>query len=614
MMTREEFKLWLKEIFLSKKGDVIASRIELYKEEFSLLDRFIPTGRTMYEKIYCILNDLNNLPLCQVCGRPTFFISSTKGFRKFCSTKCSNSSPDTIKNKQKVYLEKYGVSHPSKSSEIQERKKHTFMKKYGVPNPSQAKKVQEKRNATFLERFGGNPMQSQEVKDKLKKTNMEKYGSSNPFSNQEVKEKIEKKVLDKYGVDHISHSPEIRKKTENTNMEKYGVSNPLKSEMIKRRIMETNLEKYGVVYPSQNEEIKKITSRNRLIKEFSRQQTKWTKAGIIFKDNQTYEGVCYPLRYEFECFFCNAIFSYSIDGGRIPKCPSCNPVTVSSCEHEIVEWLTSLNFTNDIRTSYRDLIPSGEIDIFLPEFNLAIEYDGIYWHSERSKGKGIDYHLSKTLSCQKKGVHLLHIFESEWKTKKDIVKSIILAQLGIFEKRIMARKCDIKEISSMESEVFLDANHIQGYHQSSLRYGLFFEGELVSCLCIGKSRYKKDSYEIIRYGTKINTTILGGLQKLWKKAKSCLEPGKQILSYVDLRYFLGRINEQIGLSLTYRNKPSYFYTKNYQTLENRMNYQKFKLSKKLSIYDPNLTEWENMQLNGYDRIWDCGTAVYSGTV
>ena len=30
----------------------------------------------------------------------------------------------------------------------------------------------------------------------------------------------------------------------------------------------------------------------------------------------------------------------------------------------------------------------------------------------------------------------------------------------------------------------------------------------------------------------------------------------------------------------------------------------------LDQFDSNLTEWENMQLNNYDRIWDCGNISY----
>ena len=42
----------------------------------------------------------------------------------------------------------------------------------------------------------------------------------------------------------------------------------------------------------------------------------------------------------------------------------------------------------------------------------------------------------------------------------------------------------------------------------------------------------------------------------------------------------------------------------------RSSYQKHKLEKLLPIFESSMTEWENMQANGYDRIWDCGNDVW----
>jgi len=58
-----------------------------------------------------------------------------------------------------------------------------------------------------------------------------------------------------------------------------------------------------------------------------------------------------------------------------------------------------------------------------------------------------------------------------------------------------------------------------------------------------------------------------------------------------------------------KSKPGYCYT-DYKNRFSRMKFQKHKLSNILEYFDPKLTEWENMQLNGYDRIWDCGNYVY----
>jgi len=56
--------------------------------------------------------------------------------------------------------------------------------------------------------------------------------------------------------------------------------------------------------------------------------------------------------------------------------------------------------------------------------------------------------------------------------------------------------------------------------------------------------------------------------------------------------------------------PSYFYTKDHYKKYHRFGFRKNVLNKKLNVFDPNLTEWENMKNNGWDRIWDCGNLKY----
>lgn len=73
----------------------------------------------------------------------------------------------------------------------------------------------------------------------------------------------------------------------------------------------------------------------------------------------------------------------------------------------------------------------------------------------------------------------------------------------------------------------------------------------------------------------------------------------------------GALYERLGFVYSHSTKPAYHYTKDYLRFENRVAYQKHKLKDKLEIFDPLLTEWQNMQANGYDRIWDCGNDVWT---
>ena len=125
-----------------------------------------------------------------------------------------------------------------------------------------------------------------------------------------------------------------------------------------------------------------------------------------------------------------------------------------------------------INKNSRKIIPPYELDIFVPEKNLAIEYDGILWHSEKYI-KDTNYHLNKTELCEKVGIRLIHIFDSEWLNKKEIVKSRLKDVLGVFDKTVFARKCKVCEVDSETSRKFQDTNHIQGAVGASVHLGLY---------------------------------------------------------------------------------------------------------------------------------------------
>ncbi|QPX63106.1 putative homing endonuclease [Campylobacter phage F336] len=283
----------------------------------------------------------------------------------------------------------------------------------------------------------------------------------------------------------------------------------------------------------------------------------------------------------------------------ITLCPICNP-SISSFEKEMSELLG-----NYIENDY-SILGDKELDFYLPDHNLAIECNGDYWHSE-SNGKDKNYHLDKTERCKEKGIQLLHIFESSWIEKKEIWTSIINNKLGKSNK-IMARKCVIKEVPKTEEKEFLDINHLQGFTGSSICYGLYYQDELVCLMSFGKPRFTgKYDWELIRLCTKKNTNVIGGASKLLsyfhKNNKGSL------ISYSDRLYSDGSIYLKLGFTFSHYSSPGYYYFKNNKT-HSRQQFMKHKLKDKLERFDPNLTESENMKVNGYNRVWDCGQGVW----
>ena len=91
-------------------------------------------------------------------------------------------------------------------------------------------------------------------------------------------------------------------------------------------------------------------------------------------------------------------------------------------EKEIATYIKSLGESN-VLTNDRTALNGNELDIFIPNKNIAVEFDGIYWHSEIVKDN--DYHINKTITCEKRGIRLIHIFEDEWLEHADIIKSML---------------------------------------------------------------------------------------------------------------------------------------------------------------------------------------------
>ena len=329
-----------------------------------------------------------------------------------------------------------------------------------------------------------------------------------------------------------------------------------------------------------------------------------------------FHGVRNNEKYLWKCLTCNYEFIDSSIGHH-PKCPSCFPNCSArgELEDEVYQWIKSILPTENIIINDRNIIPPFELDIYIPNRSIAIEFNELYWHGEaRTGSRDKSYHLRKTNWCKSKGIHLFHIFEDEWIYKKEIVKSIILSKLGIYAIKIGARKCVIKEVPTHDATVFCNENHIQGFVGSRYKYGLYYNNELISVLLLSTNRFKKNTLEITRFCTKLNYQVQGSFSRLFKFFLSQSIPFTEIYSFADRRYFTGDINTTSGFIIKDESKPNYYYfsVKSIRTplRLSRMSFQKHKLKSKLKMYDPNLTEWELMKLNGYDRIWDCGNYVF----
>lgn len=282
-----------------------------------------------------------------------------------------------------------------------------------------------------------------------------------------------------------------------------------------------------------------------------------------------------------------------------------NITNVSVGEIEVLTYVSSI-YNGKIIQSYKGL-KSHELDIYLPEKNIAIEFNGIYWHSDKFKDS--KYHLNKTLTAAKEGIRVIHIFETEWKYKKEIVKSRLKHILNLNKEKIFARKCTIGFIDRNTAKNFLENTHIQGWAGSSVNIGLFYRDNLVAVMTFCKSRFNKDySWELLRYSS--NNSIVGGASKLLKYFRK--HYSGSIISYSDIRWNTGTLYKTLGFELLRTSSPNYWYFENKANAElhSRLKFQKHKLSSILKTFDASKTEADNMRDNGFRRIYDCGNYVF----
>lgn len=542
---------------------------------------------------------------CLFCGKPTEFRSIVAGYKNFCSHKCSMEDPE---NK----LEKY------------KKTKEALFKKYGVENASQIKEVPEKVKKTKLERYGNENFTN---KEKIEKTNLRKYGVKYYQQTKEYLEKTKITSLQKYGVEYHAQAKSVKEKTKETNLRKYGVEYVLQVPEIREKIKKTMTDKYGG-FPLEhaNPLSKKIRSIQKEKFEKRLNKAKLEHINIIDVKQRI-----------FECKICKNQFkqkrvTLNRDAGIYhPRCLGCFPSKdnkSSLFQQEFISFISELGI--DFRQNDRLILKeiNQELDVYIPEKNIAFELDGLFWHSQGFGNKSRNYHLQKTEKCEEQNIHLIHIFSDEWENQTTLIKEKIKYLLGLQKnlKLIHPRKCEIKIITDHKiKNDFLDKNHIQGRDiASSIRLGAFFDNQLCAVMIFCKPRISlniknqknKNIFELLRFAIDNKIRCPGIASKILKYFIKNFEP-KTIFTYADRRWsksFDSNLYTNLGFQFMGFSQPSHWYLSpetEYKIREYRFKYRKSRLPDIFKEhFDPNLSEWENMQKNRYDRIWDCGTIKY----
>ena len=623
-----------------------------YADEYAKIIQY--PGEEWSERLY---NYIYGCPehKCETCGTPTKYTSFTKGYKQFCSPKCA--SIGTRDKSKRTCLKKYGVDNPAKSNGTKQVVHDTIIKRYGSMEAFK-QIVQEKRISTLIERYGvDNPSKLSEVVEKISTSNRQTFATGEPHKkmkktcleiygdeNYNNRLKAQQTCQDKYGIEYYTNPTQARQtklerygdenynnrtKSKQTKLERYGDENYCNHDQTKQ----TCLDRYGVECVSKSPTIsKKASETNKLVNKTGvplqkRRETCLKRYGEVnnkiveAKHNHpdlisSIEGVWTCTCTNLDCTLCSEK-TYQTDSSTynnrqaigVEQCTKLNPIKalVSQEELSLKHWLDEIGVEY---TSESDILRPKKLDIYIPSKKLAIEYNGVYWHSDACKPKR--YHMDKYKACEAHGVQLIQIWSDWWLNKPEAVKSVILSKLGIYNNRVGARQCHIKEVGASTASQFENEYHLQGSTPSKYKLGLYYKDELVSLMTFGKARTgmsskdKKDGeYELIRYCCKSGWQVVGGASKLFKHFIQLVHP-ITILSFSSNDISNGSLYKNLGFTKI-GETVGYWYIDRELNRYHRYTFNKYNIAKR--GWAPAEGEWTErsvMDNLGFYRIWDSG--------
>lgn len=499
---------------------------------------------------------------------------------------------DEVKEKV-VLLNKERMQDKEKREQVVKKIKETTLKHFGVDNAMKCREVYEKGAQKRVELYG-----TCNNNEKIKKTKLERYGDSGYLN----KEKAKETLKNHFDVESPFESVEIKNKAIETVKEKYGVDNVFKLKEFQKKAKDVICERYGV--------------------------DKFSLTGVqhpenynkVFVEKNFIDGGYFKIE--------EALHYFNVNRSSMDAFKRRNNITVPNkhekhqMQNQIYEFIKSI-YAGTIICDTRKVISPLELDIYIPDLRIAIEFDGLMFHSvstveeDRSLRGEImmkDYHKVKTDMCEELGIKLFHIFENEWldSNKQAIWKSVIRNAI-VQDNYIYARNCVVKSVDKTLKKKFLEENHLQGDCISEINLGLFYKKELVSLMSFGKPRFsRKYDYELLRFCTKRNFQVRFAASKLLSHFKNAMNENTNLVSYANRRWSNGHLYESLGFEKqNTKVEPSYFYFRNNEKfLYSRIKFQKGKLKDILETFDESLSESENMFNNGFRKIYDSGSLTY----
>lgn len=477
-----------------------------------------------------------------------------------------------------------------------------------------------KRKATVANRYGTekDPTGQHYVYEKTSESLKKLYGVANPMQIDSAKHKAEVTNIQRYGVAHYSQTEAFKDKAIATNQAKYGVDWFTQSDKYKEESKSTYQLHYGV---------DNVAYSKDFLQSIMTDNTKLDKL-LQFKENpveflQRYEHKPSLKELSLDLGLVESSVGYLLHKYDIPQ--EMIAYTYSYMEDEVYDFLRSIVPSATIIRNTFQVITPYELDIYLPEYSFAIECNPTSTHNSSvgwdkdDKPKALNYHKMKTNMCEAKGIFLFHIFGYEWTWKQNIIKSMIQNILHKDITKIYARNTTLKLVNSKLAKQFLNDNHRQGYSNSSIRLGLFYKDELIALMTFGKPRntigtskgQANFEYELVRFCSKLNTSVVGGASKLFKYFVKNYNP-TSIVSFSDRAHTRGNLYSLLNFHIVRQSTPGYVWVDYKDRAYSRLNTQKSHI--KQFLKDDNIdikqTEKQIMESHNFVLVYDSGTITW----
>ena len=546
------------------------------------------------------VEDLLRILECPVCHKfnNAFRMNNSRGDEMFfCSRKCRYSKDGTALIMSR-YKEKTGYDNPYLNPEVWKKRREHFKEKYGVETPMEFEEFKKKNHESNRKNHNGLlACQSQEIKDRIMETNLKNHDGVFNLNLEENKNKLKEKSLQEYGTQYPIEnknvrekqiylygglglaSSQIREKAEKTFGGALNASNPKIFEKIKNTLEK----KYGKSF-------KDVISER-----FHKALKKKYGERVGFGNEELAEKLRKIMLEKYGVpYYC-----------MTDECRALTKNTISKRNKDFAEKLKKKGFSvglDSVKLNCFSYDVCLEQEKILFEINPTITHNSTMTIFKEPKDK--KYHLNKTVCAKEHGFRCIHIWD--WDDEDSVIALIEKKQ------RISARACEVREISPVECNKFLSANHLQGeVRGQKVCIGLFFKGNLIQVMSFGSPRYNKSyQYELLRLASLKGLNIMGGAQKLLKYFERNFSP-KSLISYCDVSKFTGNVYFNLGMSLLKQTEPSCHWVKGKKHFTDNLLRQQG-ADRLLGTCEGKGSSNEALMIeNGFVKVFDCGQYVFA---